>query len=52
MELIGVYRVLPKRRMTIPKEVAEKMELKEGDKLIVYYDERKNRMVVEKWGRK
>jgi len=52
MELIGVYRVLPKMRMTIPKEVAERMGLKEGDKLVVYYDEANNRMVVEKWKRK
>jgi len=52
MELIGVYRVLPKMRMTIPKEVAERMELKEGDKLVVYYDEVNDRMVVEKWKRK
>jgi len=49
MELIGVYRVLPKMRMTIPKEVAEKMNLKTGDKLIVYYDSENMRMVVEKW---
>ncbi len=49
MELIGVYRVLPKMRMTIPKEVAEKMKLKTGDKLIVYYDSENMRMVVEKW---
>ena len=52
MELIGVYRVLPKMRMTIPKEVAERMGLKEGDKLVVYYDEVNNRMVVVKWKRK
>jgi len=49
MELMGVYRVLPKVRMTIPKEVAERMGLKVGDKLIVYYDEENQRMVVEKW---
>jgi len=52
MELVGVYRVLPKMRMTIPKEVAERMGLKEGDKLVVYYDEVNNRMVVVKWKRK
>jgi len=52
MELIGVYRVLPKMRMTIPKEVAEKMGLKVGDKLVVYYDEVNSRLVVEKWRRK
>ena len=49
MELMGVYRVLPKVRMTIPKEVAERMGLKVGDKLVVYYDEKNQRMVVEKW---
>jgi len=47
--LIGVYKVLPKMRMTIPKEIAEKMDLKVGDKLVVYYDEENHRMVVEKW---
>ncbi|PUA32282.1 MAG: hypothetical protein B7O98_06360 [Zestosphaera tikiterensis] len=52
MELVGVYRVLPKLRMTIPREVAERMGLKEGDKLIVYYDEENDRMVVEKWRKK
>ncbi len=50
--MVGVYRVLPKMRMTIPKEVAERMGLKEGDKLVVYYDEVNNRMVVVKWKRK
>ncbi|ADI31452.1 transcriptional regulator, AbrB family [Staphylothermus hellenicus DSM 12710] len=44
-----MYRVLPKMRMTIPKEVAEKMGLKVGDKLVVYFDNKKQRMVVEKW---
>jgi len=52
MELIGVYRVLPKMRMTIPKEVAERMGLREGDKLVVYYDPENGRMVVEKWRKK
>ncbi len=52
MELIGVYRVLPKMRMTIPKEVAERMGLREGDKLVVYYDAENGRMVVEKWRKK
>lgn len=52
MELIGVYRVLPKMRLTIPKEVAERMNLKKGDKLIVYYDEENQRMVIEKWRKK
>ena len=56
MELIGVYRVLPKMRtkmrMTVPKEVAERMRLKEGDKLVVYYDPENDRLVVEKWGKR
>jgi len=52
MELIGVYRVLPKMRMTVPKEVAERMGLKEGDKLVVYYDPENDRLVVEKWGKR
>ena len=52
MELVGVYRVLPRMRMTIPKEVAKRMGLREGDKLVVYYDEENQRMVVEKWGRR
>jgi len=48
-ELIGVYKVLPKMRMTIPKEVAERMGLKTGDKVVVYFDSKEQRMVVEKW---
>jgi AbrB family looped-hinge helix DNA binding protein len=52
MELIGVYRVLPKMKMTIPKEIAEKWDLKPKDKLVVYYDEKNGRMVVEKWEKK
>ena len=52
MELVGVYRVLPKMRMTIPKEVAERMKLSVSDKLVVYYDEENDRMVVEKWRRR
>jgi len=51
MELIGVYRVLPKMRMTLPKEAAVRMGLKEGDKLVVYYDPENDRLVVEKWGK-
>ena len=39
-------------RMTIPKEVAERWGLKPRDRLIVYYDEESDRMVVEKWRRK
>ncbi|HEX58974.1 MAG TPA: AbrB/MazE/SpoVT family DNA-binding domain-containing protein [Methanomicrobia archaeon] len=38
-------------RMTVPKEVAERMGLKEGDKLVVYYDPENDRLVVEKWGK-
>ena len=52
MELIGVYRVLPKMKMTIPKEIAERWKLKPRDKLVVYYDEENDRMVVEKWRRR
>ena len=51
-----MYRVLPKMRtkmrMTVPKEVAERMRLKEGDKLVVYYDPENDRLVVEKWGKR
>jgi len=51
MELLGVYRVLPKMKVTIPKEVAEKWNLKPRDKLIIYYDEINDRLVIEKWRR-
>jgi len=49
MELVGVYRVLPKMKVTIPKEVAERMGLREKDKLVLYYDEENRRLVIEKW---
>jgi len=52
MELIGVYRVLPKMKVTIPKEVADKWGLKPRDKLVVYYDPENDRLVIERWRKK
>ena len=49
MELIGVYRVLPKMKVTIPKEIAEKWNLKPKNKLIIYYDSKNDRLVIERW---
>jgi len=49
MELIGVYRVLPKMKVTIPKEIADKWDLKPKDKLIIYYDPENDRLVIERW---
>ena len=52
MELIGVYRVLKNWKMSIPKEVRDFLELKEGDKLLIFLDKEKREMVVKKWEEK
>jgi len=49
MMLIGVYKVLVQERMKIPKEIMDRWSLKTGDKVVVYFDEESDRMVVERW---
>jgi len=49
MEPIGAYRVLPKMRVPIPREIADKWGLKPKDKLIIYYDPENDRISIEKW---
>jgi len=52
--LVGVYKVYRgtsfkgQCKITVPKEVVDKMGLKPGDTVIIYYDDEEDAMIVKK----
>lgn len=49
MEIIGVYKLQVKGKITLGEEAIKRLGIKVGDKVVEYLDEDKGRVIIEKW---
>lgn len=49
MEIIGVYKLQKKGKVTLGEEAKKRLGIEEGDKVVEYIDEENKRVIIEKW---
>lgn len=49
MEIIGVYRLQIKGKVTLGEEAIKRLGIEAGDKVVEYLDEDMGRVIIEKW---
>jgi len=49
MEIIGVYKLQIKGKVTLGEEAIKRLGIEVGDKVVEYLDEDTGRVIIEKW---